>query len=119
LATALLGCENQILRWPGPFGSGFLSPQPPGVVGIGPVRRIVYPHTGPTRVGPFSFGLQVFDGQSFSAALPGRDPLVTTLPPPTFSQSRTICRWVISRPRFRPRLILWANLAPVRAASLC
>src|ERR1700761_343148 len=54
-ATALLGCDNIVLRWPGPFGSGFLSPQPPGVVGIGPVRRIVYPHTGPTRVGPFSF----------------------------------------------------------------
>ncbi len=32
-------------------------PQPPapGVVGIGPVRRLVYPHTGPTKVGPFSF----------------------------------------------------------------
>ena len=53
--TAPLACENIILRWPGPFGTGFLSPQPPGVVGIGPVRRIVYPHTGPTRVGPFSF----------------------------------------------------------------
>jgi len=25
------------VRWPGPFGSGFLSPQPPGVVRIGPV----------------------------------------------------------------------------------
>src|SRR6266404_2517715 len=53
-ATALLDCEKRILRWPGPFGSGFLSPQPPGVVRIGPVRRN-YPHTGPTRVGPFSF----------------------------------------------------------------
>src|SRR5438132_311875 len=36
---APLGCEKIILRWPGPFGSGFLSPQPPGAVGIGPVRR--------------------------------------------------------------------------------
>jgi hypothetical protein len=33
---ALLGCDNKILRWPGPFGFGFLSPQPPGIVGIGP-----------------------------------------------------------------------------------
>src|SRR6266404_2057723 len=55
-ATALLDCEKTILRWPGPFGSGFLSPQPPGVVRIGPVRRN-YPHTGPTRVGPFLFGV--------------------------------------------------------------
>ena len=54
-ATALLDCEKKILRWPGPFGPGFLSPQPPGVVGIGPVRRVVYPHTGPTKVGPFLF----------------------------------------------------------------
>jgi len=36
---APLGCDNVILRWPGPFGSGFLSPQPPGAVGIGPIRR--------------------------------------------------------------------------------
>jgi hypothetical protein len=36
---APLACEKIILRWPGPFGSGFLSPQPPGAVGIGPVRR--------------------------------------------------------------------------------
>ena len=40
-ATALLNCEKDALRWPGPFGLGFLSPQPPGVVGIGPVRRKV------------------------------------------------------------------------------
>jgi hypothetical protein len=38
-ASAQLDCEKKILRWPGPFGSGFLSPQPPGVVGIGPVRK--------------------------------------------------------------------------------
>src|SRR6476660_5912027 len=36
---APLGCDKIILRWPGPFGSGFLSPQPPGAVGIGSVRR--------------------------------------------------------------------------------
>src|ERR1700744_4252011 len=61
-ATAPLACEKITLRWPGPFGTGFLSPQPPGVVGIGPVRRIVYPHTGPTRVGPFSFWDNEFPG---------------------------------------------------------
>src|ERR1700712_1103608 len=55
-ATARLACEKKLLRWPGPFGSGFLSPQPPGVVGIGPVRRGVnLLYLGPTKVGPFSF----------------------------------------------------------------
>jgi hypothetical protein len=39
LATALLDCEKDPLRGPGPFDSGFLSPQPPGVVGAGPVSR--------------------------------------------------------------------------------
>jgi hypothetical protein len=38
-SSAHLDCEKKLLRWPGPFGLGFLSPQPPGVVGIGPVRR--------------------------------------------------------------------------------
>ena len=38
-ATAVLNCDKESLRWPGPFSPGFLSPQPPGVVGIGPVRR--------------------------------------------------------------------------------
>ena len=42
-ATALLNCDKKLLRWPGPFSSGFLSPQPPGVVGIGPVRREFIP----------------------------------------------------------------------------
>jgi len=27
---------NIALRWPGSFGFGFLSPQPPGIVGTGP-----------------------------------------------------------------------------------
>src|ERR1700730_2429691 len=55
-APALLRCEKMILRWPGRIGCGFLSPQPPGAVGIGPVPQSkVYPRTGPTRVGPFSF----------------------------------------------------------------
>ena len=55
-SPAPLPCEKKILRWPGPFGSGFLSPQPPGAVGIGPVRRgVKSQHTGPTKVGPFCF----------------------------------------------------------------
>ncbi len=54
-APAPLDCEKKVLRWPGPFGSGFLSPQPPGVVRIGPISQIVYPHTGPAKVGPFCF----------------------------------------------------------------
>ena len=33
---AVLNCEKKILRWLGPFGFGFLSPQPPGIVGAGP-----------------------------------------------------------------------------------
>src|ERR1700704_397958 len=51
-ATAHLDCENKPLRWPGPFGLGFLSPQPPGALGIGPVRRKSIPTPGPTKVGP-------------------------------------------------------------------
>src|ERR1700761_2554326 len=33
---AALDCEISALRWPGSFGFGFLSPQPPGIVGTGP-----------------------------------------------------------------------------------
>jgi hypothetical protein len=39
--NALLNCEKKALRWPGPFDSGFLSPQPPGVVGIGPSAEFI------------------------------------------------------------------------------
>src|ERR1700728_1586770 len=70
LSTALLDCDKNISRWPGPFGSGFLSPQPPGVVRIGPVRGIVYPHTGPTRAGPFLFERPAFDGLDPANAIP-------------------------------------------------
>src|SRR6185369_7421146 len=66
---APLGCDKRILRWPGPFGSGFLSPQPPGAVGIGPIRRGVHPDTGPTKVGPFSLvgqaGRSALDAAAF------------------------------------------------------
>jgi hypothetical protein len=68
LSTALLDCEKETLRWPGPFDSGFLSPQPPGVVGTGPVRRGVYSYTGPTKVGPFSFWAADSEQAIFSAA---------------------------------------------------
>ena len=34
--------RNNALRWPGSFGFGFLSPQPPGIVGTGPNAEI--PH---------------------------------------------------------------------------
>jgi hypothetical protein len=34
-SPAPVSCDKDALRWPGPFGSGFLSPQPPGIVGIG------------------------------------------------------------------------------------
>ena len=51
-SPAPLPCDKSSLRWPGPFGSGFLSPQPPGIVGIGPIAGSL---TGPTRVGPFLF----------------------------------------------------------------
>src|SRR5882724_5855403 len=56
-SPAALLCDKRILRWPGPFGSGFLSPQPPGVVGIGPVRRGVNPNTlGQRKLVLFVFG---------------------------------------------------------------
>jgi hypothetical protein len=51
-SPAPVPCDKASLRWPGPFGSGFLSPQPPGIVGIGPIAGSL---TGPTRVGPFLF----------------------------------------------------------------
>src|ERR1700751_5015009 len=53
-STALLNCDKETLRWPGPFDTGFLSPQPPGVAGIGSIAEWIIP-SGPTRVGPLSF----------------------------------------------------------------
>ena len=35
-SPAALTWEKKILRWSGSFGFGFLSPQPPGIVGTGP-----------------------------------------------------------------------------------
>jgi len=51
-SPAALTWEKKILRWSGSFGFGFLSPQPPGIVGTGPNAES---NTGPTSVGPFSF----------------------------------------------------------------
>jgi hypothetical protein len=59
LSTALLDCEKRILRWPGPFGTGFLSPQPPGVVRIGPVRKKHTPILGQRELVLFLFGLSL------------------------------------------------------------
>src|SRR5215212_6456786 len=53
---APLGWDKRILRWPGPFGSGFLSPQPPGAVGTGSVRRGVIPTLGQRKLVLFLFG---------------------------------------------------------------
>jgi hypothetical protein len=55
------------VRWPGPFGSGFLSPQPPGAVGIGPIHNLE--DEGPTRVGPFAFQTG-FHTEIFESRLP-------------------------------------------------
>ena len=53
-SPALLNWEKNALRWPGPFGFGFLSPQPPGIAGIGPNAAR---SGGQRQVGPFSFAL--------------------------------------------------------------
>src|SRR5947208_1150480 len=66
-ATAVLHCEKKSLRWPGPFGSGFLSPQPPGVVRIGPVRRyLLIPTLGQREL------VLLFVGYFFVASAVGR-----------------------------------------------
>src|ERR1700692_2803755 len=67
-ATALLDCENKALRWPGPFDSGFLSPQPPGVVGIGPVRSKFIPILGQRELVLFLLGGARFHRLSFRGA---------------------------------------------------
>jgi hypothetical protein len=41
-SPAAVDCDKNVLRWPGPFGPGFLSPQPPGVVRIGPVAVTLF-----------------------------------------------------------------------------
>ena len=43
-STALLNCDKETLRWPGPFDTGFLSPQPPGVAGIGSIAVQIIPY---------------------------------------------------------------------------
>jgi len=39
-ALAPVSWDKDALRWPGPVGSGFLSPQPPGIAGIGLSQRV-------------------------------------------------------------------------------
>src|SRR5260370_37600586 len=75
---ALPGCDKKLLRWPGPFGFGFLSPQPPGIVGIGPIagskceRHRVSVIEGQRELVLFVFGSLFFNfgccAAAFSAA---------------------------------------------------
>ena len=53
--TALLNCEEETLRWPGPFDTGFLSPQPPGVAGIGSIAEQIIPILGQRELVLFLF----------------------------------------------------------------
>src|ERR1700733_11931572 len=68
LSTALLDCDKGLLRWPGPFGTGFLSPQPPGVVRIGPVRKKHTPILDQRELVLFLFELSCW-GSRFRCAL--------------------------------------------------
>src|SRR5450756_386515 len=69
--TAVLDCDKTILRWPGPFGSGFLSPQPPGAVGIGPVSQDrLTPHWANESWSFFFWGDGFFSGAE-RPSLPG------------------------------------------------
>src|SRR3954463_9341362 len=75
-ADAKLDCEKKSLRWPGPFGSGFLSPQPPGVVGIGPVAANS-PARGQRNLVFFLFGL-VFSNRRQGGVCPAHPRLPRT-----------------------------------------
>ena len=69
LSAAVLDCEKEILRWPGPFGSGFLSPQPPGVVRIGPVRKKHTPILGQRELVLFCLCRDVSASTNFSPSI--------------------------------------------------
>ena len=49
-------CDKIPVRWPGPFGSGFLSPQPPGIVRIGPVPQLRLSILGQRKLVLFRYG---------------------------------------------------------------
>ena len=101
-SPAPLTCEDIVLRWPGPFGSGFLSPQPPGAVGIGPVRRGVKSSTlGQRKLVLFAFG--TLSPASFRALLKRANP-----------EFRNYIAGQIRRARFRVR----AHARPVITAVL-
>src|ERR1700740_118737 len=87
-AHAVLSSDNKLLRWPGPFGSGFLSPQPPGIVGIGPDAAKC--ETGPTKVGPFCFWAPF----SFYLELRAREAFLTVVPA---QRSRCVSRAITLR----------------------
>jgi hypothetical protein len=56
-ATALLDCERIITAMARSFWCRILSPQPPGAIRIGPIRRELNTadRSGPAKAGPFSF----------------------------------------------------------------
>jgi hypothetical protein len=65
---ASLNWEKQSLRWLGSFGLGFLSPQPPGVVGTGPTQR---PHGDQRELVLFYLWAAVISGRSRPRAKSG------------------------------------------------
>src|SRR6202041_1038240 len=73
--TALLNCDKNHLRWPGPFDTGFLSPQPPGVVGAGPVVEELIRDWDQRELVLFFFGWLVacLKDQPRSSASPKKD----------------------------------------------
>ena len=75
--TALLNCDKRGLRWPGPLETGFLSPQPPGDVGIGPIAEKFIPILGQRELVLFLFGRQT--GERFQAKACPRLMRVTTI----------------------------------------
>jgi hypothetical protein len=79
-STAVLRCEKIILRWPGPFGSGFLSPQPPGAVGIGPVsQESLSPHWANESWSFFFLGVTFPRSLSFRGARETNEPGIQKL----------------------------------------
>jgi hypothetical protein len=100
LSNALLGCDKQILRWPGPFGTGFLSPQPPGVVRIGPVRKKHTPILGQRELVLFLFGLAPHVARVGIRARPSPG---SPCEPPTSLAKQKRRRRSISEGTYRPR----------------
>jgi hypothetical protein len=109
LSAAVLDCEKEILRWPGPFGSGFLSPQPPGVVRIGPVRKKHTPILGQRELVLFLFGLLVLLKRFLAKACPGLDPGWVPVRVKNTRQNRRLGSSSASPDRGRGRHTLYAS----------